>query len=129
MSFCSKYFFFFSLGSLIMLRATKILSVCIFLALAFANVGQAQAQATYELGPFLAIGDGETPTEAEANAYGDAWDIVAAIAAVLPEGHEIIDFVVESEALFGTTFFLEFHLVVEYDSNGGGGEEVGGPGA
>ena len=112
-----------------MLPATKLLPVFFFLALAFAHVGQAQAQATYELGPFLALGDGETPAEAEANAYGDAWDIVAGIAAILPEGHEIIDFVVENGELIGTTYWLEFHIVVEYDPNGGGGEEVGGPGA
>lgn len=97
-----------------MLRATKILSVCIFLALAFANVGQAQAQSTYELGPIMVIGDGETAEEAEANAYGEAWDMVESIAAFLPEGHEIVDFVVESEELIGTTFILEFSLVVEY---------------
>ena len=97
-----------------MLCATRLLSVCFFLALAFANVGQAQAQATYELGPFLVIGDGVTSVQAEENAYGEAWDMVETIANALPEGHEIVDFVVESEELLGTVFILEFSLVIEY---------------
>ena len=113
-----------------MLRSTKFMFVCLFLTFAFVNVGQAQAQSTYELGPFMAIGSGETASEAEANAYGEAWDIVAAMAEVIPEGHEIIDFVVESGQLVGDTYFLEFHLVVEYDPNPpGGGGGTGGPGA
>ena len=113
-----------------MLRATKLFSVVFFLMLSMASVSQAQAQSTYELGPFLAIGFGETASQAQADAYAEAWDMVDSIAAILPQGHEIIDFVVESQEQLGNSCMLEFHIVVGYDGLPGVvGPGPGGPGA
>ena len=111
-------------------RASKFSSVFFFLILVLTSISQTQAQSTYELGPYLAIGAGETATEARTNAYIEAWDIIDSMAAILPAGHDVIDFVVDSGELIGDTYFLEFFVIVEYDSsgrrgNGGGGEEQG----
>jgi hypothetical protein len=129
MTFRSELFHFLSNWRLFMRRATKILSACFFLTMAFVGSDQAQAQSTYELGPFVAIGVGRTSSMAEANAWSEAWDIVAVMAEVIPDGHEIIDFVVErAELVTSNTYILEFHLVIEFDPNPPGGGGQGGPG-
>lgn len=108
-----------------MLRATKILSACLFMVLMLANCEQLNA-ATYEVGPFQVEGFGATAEEAEENAYGEAWDVMVAIDAMLPPGDEIVEFVVEYEELIlPTTYVLEFHLVIEEAAGGGGGHHTG----
>ncbi len=107
-----------------MVRATQLLSICVFLMLALVNANQAQAQSTYQLGPFVAIGFGETASLAESDAYGEAWKMLESIQAELPGGHEIIDLVVESGELVGDSYFLEFHVVIQsvlIPKLGGGG--------
>ena len=115
-----------------MLRATKAFSSLLFVALVLLSANQAQAD-TYEMGPFSVTGFGSTDTLAEADAYGEAWDIVMDIMDGLPEGHVMIDFVVESGTLVAPgVYVLEFHIVIEFDPfspGGGGGQAGGGPGA
>jgi hypothetical protein len=97
-------------------------------------MGANQAQAdTYEMGPFTVTGFGPTDSLAEADAYGEAWDIIIGILDDLPEGHVMIDFVIESGVLLAPGVYeLQFHIVIEYDPfapSGGGGQAGGGPGA
>jgi len=113
-----------------MLRATKAFSSFVFAALILLGAGQAQAD-TYELGPFSVTGLGATENMAEADAYGEAWDLVTDIIDGLPEGHVLIDFVVESgELVTPGAYVLEFHVVIHYNpfQEGGGGGQTGGPG-
>ncbi len=114
-----------------MLRATKAFSSFLFAAIVFLGANQAQAD-EYELGPFTVTGFGITENLAEADAYGEAWDLVMDIVDGLPTGHVLVDFVVESGTLTSpNTYDLQFHVVIEFSQTGGGGGGggTGGPGS
>ena len=110
-----------------MLRARRVFSAFLFATLVFSGATLVQAE-TYEVGPFTVFGVGDTMPEAEDDAFDEALDLVAAIEASLPAGHEIIDFVIEFEGpvtLFPPTYELKFHLVIEHELPG---LPKGGPG-
>ncbi len=100
-----------------MLRATKLFSVLLFAAIAFAGTSQVNADTyTYEMGPYTVTGYGFTDSLAADDAWDQAYDIMASIEASLPENEEIIDLVVESGALIGPgEYRLVFHVVIEGD--------------
>lgn len=111
-----------------MLRRTPLLAMMLGLMASFLVASPTFAQsATYELGPFMAIGFGQTQIQAEKNAWDEAWVIADAIESVIPTGHGIVDFAgIQGRHTDENTFLLEFYLVVAiyYDSSDGG---PGGP--
>lgn len=114
-----------------MIRTTKVFSVCLFLLALFSNGNYLCGQSTYEIGPFVAIGFGQTEETAEESAWEEVWDIVAVMATVIPQGHKIVDIAVEYQGPATiNTYMLEFHLVVAFQSSpsGGGPGDPGRPG-
>ncbi|MFT5304286.1 MAG: hypothetical protein ACI87E_003190 [Mariniblastus sp.] len=99
-----------------MLNAKKIFSAALFALVVLVGSNQVQADTgTYEMGPFLVYGMGGTEAEAESNAYGEAWDIIAAIESTLGPDEWVSDFVVEDEGLVTPTMYsLKFHIVITY---------------
>jgi hypothetical protein len=98
-----------------MLRAIRIVSVCFLITLGLAGISQAQAQSTYELGPYVAFGIGESESEAEGKAYIEVWEIVDSVEEYLPEGHEVVGLLIGGEDWIGDTYSIEFYIVVQYD--------------
>ena len=97
-----------------MLRSLKISLVCLSLLLMSAHCRTALADmVTYELGPFVVEGKGNTYDQAEANAFSAMWAMVDEIESELPEGHVLLDVVVEDQGQMAKfEYFIKFHVVV-----------------
>ena len=97
-----------------MLRKLKFGSILFALVLVVTNCQTAQADLiTYVLGPFHVDGYGTTSTDSMQEAYGNMYDMLIEIENNLPEGHVMLEFVIEDQDW--TTFnhyFIDFHVVV-----------------
>jgi hypothetical protein len=104
-----------------MLRTMKLSSVLFALVLMVTTCQAAQADLiTYELGPFHVDGYGASANDSMANAYGNFYDMLVEIENNLPEGHVMLDFVIEDQDW--TTFnhyFIDFHVLVWIPTNPG----------
>lgn len=95
-----------------MTNLRRVLSVGCFAVLLLTCVSHAHAQSTYELGPFIATGEGETVSQSMSSAFDDVSDIKASIRKTLPDGHMIVDSVIHYEEQLGDTYIIEFSVTV-----------------
>jgi len=98
-----------------MLRATKFLLAFFVLALTLANCEQLSA-VEYEVGPFQLVGQGEDAGEAEDSAWSQAWNIITLVDENVPQGHQIVDILVDFEALITpNAYFVQFSILLEIE--------------
>lgn len=97
-----------------MLRTLKFSLVCLSMLLVSAHCQTALADmVTYEMGPYFVQATGPSDKAAASNAYGKMYDMVDEIEQNLPEGHVILEVVVEKEELNAPlSYFIKFHVVV-----------------
>jgi hypothetical protein len=98
----------------LMLRTMKLFTVLAALVLVVATCQTARADlVTYELGPFQVDGFGTSANDSMADAYGNLYDMLVEIENNLPEGHVMLEFVIEDQGW--TTFnhySIDFHVLV-----------------
>ncbi len=109
-----------------MFRALKIVTVLLTLGVVLASSQTVKADlTTYEMGPYDVVGVGNSPGESYDLAWVQLYEIMFTVD--LPEGHQVLDFVVESEAMIQDgTYEITFHLIIGYNCppgppQGGGG--------
>ena len=111
-----------------MFRTLKIVTVLLTLGVVLAGSQTVMADlTTYEIGPIEVIGVGLNPSLSQDEAWGQVYDIMIDIQNELPEGHEILDFEIDSAGMLQDgTFEIIFCVVIGYNCppgppQGGGG--------
>lgn len=97
-----------------MLRTMKIFLLCLSVGLVLFTCQTAHADMiTYELGPFHVDGMGQTAEQAKANAYGELYDMLLEIENQIPNGHVLLDFVIEDQGWTSVNdYYIDFHVIV-----------------
>lgn len=97
-----------------MIRVIKPLFVFLAVLTVLSNCQSAFANmVTYEMGPFHVVGMGATPNDAEADAYGQLYDMLVDIENNLPAGHVLLTFVIDDEQLTAPdTYEIDFHVII-----------------
>lgn len=97
-----------------MLRAMNLSTTVLALVLLLANCQAVQADmVTYELGPFQVEGTATSAPGAQADAFAKLYDMLNEIENNLPEGHVLLQFVIEDQGWTSATdYTIDFHVLI-----------------